>query len=311
MAEKFTVRIENCPQCTLGATPRRPSTRRDSRWALTAPWVLAALVGLPLIGCAGPERGSGVPGAEAMDPLAGSQPVLSQSGEPHTGSAEVLRGQLWFQDWKPVLFQACGSPERIQVALDGGGLMEEEYRKDAPSGSGTYFVEGLGVISEIDGRPLVWIQAVRAIGWEGVGCTMALTAGDLRASGNEPGWSFVFRNGGGRLATIEATRTAALAEPLDRSAGWPVGRDLVFLLDHEVESGEGRPAAGSDDPGASARDTLVVRLSEGPCHDSMSGTRFPFRASVRWTDQARSGCAADGRNPVTTATSTPEPGGDR
>lgn len=281
MAEKFKVRIENCPLRSPIATPRRPAIHSPLRWVLVA---------LPLTACGGPADGDAIPGLGEVDPDAGSRAVLSESGLPHTGSAEVVRGELWFQDWKPVLFKPCGEPERVQVALDGGGVLEEEFRRSSPSATGTLFTEALGVARTVDGRQFIWLQAIRAAGHEGMGCTMALDAGGLRASGNEPGWSFVFRGEEGRLATIEATRTAVLANPLDRVAGWPLDQDLAFLLGTDAEADPSAvPAEG---------DTLVLRLSEGPCHDSMSGTRFPFRATVQRAGETRTGCAVDGRDPV-------------
>lgn len=92
----------------------------------------------------------------------------------------------------------------------------------------------------------------------------------FRAAGQEPGW-YLEVDGG------DASRLHAVLD---------YGERIVDIASLERTDGEGY--RGTTDDGLE----VVVRTSEGPCFDGMSGHRFPTKVEFSIGDQAYAGCGA-------------------
>ncbi len=105
---------------------------------------------------------------------------------------------------------------------------------------------------------------------EGFGCDEKLEGIRFRALGNEPSWALEVRDGSLTFSTL-------------------AGGQVVF--DAPAMSTAGRTtnitASIADEP-------ITVRLDEQRCTDSMSGSRFPYTASVIHGGETYSGCALEG-----------------
>lgn len=153
---------------------------------------------------------------------------------------------------------------------------------DLPDGSGAALVRefgasdgGLLVLARIaDGA----ITEIRYAAPEGPRCTALPPRGDVEARGNEPFW----------LASVDG--------PIARYQT-PDDMDGVIYTGGAWQApapGTWQFTASRADLGTTER--LTVTIATEPCTDSMSGARFPFRATVVVGDLELSGCALEGRS---------------
>jgi len=210
--------------------------------------------------------------------------------QPATGQDPVLRGVVTRAStsagtnprW---LFTACGGTVQWPLVDETGHVLEEASAAFGPRSENGEFLEGEGEIRPTDNGPTAILRSLRALAREGMDCRTALRSGDLRISGNEPSWTVILRGKTGRLATMEATLDLALAEPPAPDAGWPLAQNVI-LLDTSLPDPVRRP--------------LQLRLETGPCYDTMSGARFPYRAVLLWAGVEWIGCGMDGREQLAT-----------
>ena len=121
------------------------------------------------------------------------------------------------------------------------------------------------------------LQEIRYAGLEGPGCDRLPPEGDLEARGNEPFWN----------VRVDGA-TALLRTPME-----PDGQ--TFRDGTWIRVGNGAWRYESHRGDQNARESLTLELTEERCADSMSGARFPFRATVIRNNNRMEGCALEGR----------------
>jgi len=201
-----------------------------------------------------------------------------------TGDDPVIRGRVRRDGQSGWQLTLCGDSESRILSDHSAGALEDAIAGLPDAGETGWFVEGVGRFAGESSDAAAILEAPRSVALEGPGCGTALGPGELRVAGNEPGWNLVIRSGGGRLATIDGTWDLALANDDEYEAGWPLTRDVILI---GVASSGGGPA-----------EDVRVRLSDGPCTDTMAGATFPFRATLIWNGEEHAGCAVDGREPL-------------
>lgn len=226
--------------------------------------VLPAVAVAGLAGCAedvGPPEAGPAVGAEA-EPQEARQPTVFQAPASLPGDLLLVEGRL--------RFRPCGQ-NGAQPVDDGTAGEAHRIVRELGFGGGV-----VRVAAVLDGERLV---EVRYAAPEAVGCEDLLPDARLRAQGNEPFWSLTVDEEGARWRTPER------AEPLRFSGGeWErSGQGWLFQ------------ATGSD---ADEAESLRLEVVEERCVDSMSGSRFPFSATVRLDGATVEGCALEGTQAV-------------
>lgn len=172
-------------------------------------------------------------------------------------------------------FRACGEA--------GAGTVVE----DVESGDGSRLLrelgagpEGIAVLVRLRGSGL---QEIRYAGVEGPDCSRLPPGSQVEARGNEPFWFVRVEGDTAQLVTPE------IPDGLDfGGGGWRRPGENRWRYEAErVQDGNG--------------ELLILELNETPCADSMSGARYPFRATVYRNGERLEGCALEGRGAYTVA----------
>jgi putative lipoprotein len=134
--------------------------------------------------------------------------------------------------------------------------------------------QGVTVMARLDGNQL---QEIRYAGLEGPTCDRLPPEGDLEARGNEPFWF------------VRVEGTAAVVRTPEDSSGVEYGGGLwsrTSAMAWRYQAS--RQVAGG-------QEQLMLELAEQHCSDSMSGARYPFRATLIRGDRRMEGCALEGQ----------------
>jgi uncharacterized membrane protein len=201
-------------------------------------------------------------------------------GDPASSGSPLHRGALiWGHESRS--FTECGTG-REGWALDGtGGNLGEIYRSLAvePYQPIHVVVRGRWLSGSQDGFAAQYdeqfeVLDLRRAEREGFGCREDLAGVDYVAHGNEPSWKAEIRPAG--IVFSALGRFDRLEFPPPERGVSPAGRSFTSTR-------EGEPPT-----------RIEVVVSERPCVDSMSGSRFSYAATVRLDEVDLVGCAAAG-----------------
>lgn len=115
------------------------------------------------------------------------------------------------------------------------------------------------------------VTELRRAAREGLGCDEDLTAFRLRARGNEPSWRLDVRDDSLALSTMDAG-------------------EIGYTIENTEETARGIAISGFD---GGVR--IDVSLIGQRCIDTMSGSWFPFTATITKDDKQLLGCASEGQ----------------
>lgn len=179
-------------------------------------------------------------------------------------------------------FKLCGAEESIWVEdrteTDLWGL----YRRLASYASRPVYMEVTGEMKEAPAGGFgahfpqqILIRTVRIASVESAGCfAEPAPPFAFRATGNEPFWNLEISRRG--LAFSELGQEERILFPYSPP---------TFFAEQIIYRGQIR---------AQVPRTLVVRLEEKPCRDSMADATFSHTATVKIDDRTLDGCAREG-----------------
>lgn len=178
-------------------------------------------------------------------------------------------------------FKLCGAEDSLWVEDRTGTDLWSLYRRLSSYPNRPVFME---VTAELADAPpggfgahfqqQILISEVLTASVESAGCFAAPAQFAFRASGNEPFWNVEISRRG--LAFSELGRDERILFPYSPPTFF--GEQIIYRS--QVRSHELR--------------TVVVRLEERPCSDSMADASFSFTATVKIDDRTLSGCAREG-----------------
>lgn len=162
-----------------------------------------------------------------------------------------------------------------------GGQGDGIALQDLPGGEGEALLRQLGgekngitVIVRIDRNRL---QEIRYGGMEGPSCDRLPPEGDVEARGNEPFWTV---NVDGAVTLL---RTPGEPDGVRFAEGvWTRTDGTHFHYQSRRQH-------------ADRTESLTLQLTEEHCFDSMSGARYPFRATLIRDGSRMDGCGLEGR----------------
>ena len=230
-----------------------------------------------------PVEDRGVSIAEPTSPPPPTRPSVAPVRASETlGPAPVLRGHLTIgAGIEARSFKLCGAEEGIWVEDRTQDDLWGLYRGLASFPNRPVFMEVMG---ELTDAPVVGfgshfqqqilIHQVRNASVESAGCFAEPAQFAFRASGNEPFWNLEISKRG--LSFTELGQEDKLLFPYSPPTFF--GEQIIYRS--QIRGGNPR--------------TLVVRLEEKPCSDTMADAAFSFSAGVKIDDRDLQGCALAG-----------------
>jgi len=178
-------------------------------------------------------------------------------------------------------FSLCGAEESMWVEDRTDADLWGLYRRLSSYPNRPVFMEVKGELAEAPTggfgahfQQQILIHEIRDASVESAGCFAEPRQFAFRASGNEPFWNLEISKLG--LSFSEMGQDGRTLYPYSSPTFF--GEQIIYR---------------SQIRGHSPR-TIVVRLEEQPCSDSMGDARFSFSASVRIDDRTLNGCAVEG-----------------
>lgn len=224
--------------------------------------------------------------SEAMTPetTPPAAPVLPTPAPvaPSADAGRVFRGHLTIgAGVEARSFKLCGAEEGIWVEDRTDADLWGLYRRLSSYPNRPLYMEVTGELKEAPQggfgshfQQQILITGVRNASAESAGCFAEPDPFAFRASGNEPFWNVVISKRG--LAFSELGQEGKILFPYSTPTFF--GEQIIYR---------------SQIRGQVPR-TLVVRLEEQPCSDSMADATFGFTAKVKIDDRELDGCAREG-----------------
>jgi len=218
---------------------------------------------------------------DAAPPPVTPPPVLPPTAPP-APTGEVFRGHLTIgAGVEARSFKLCGAEESIWVEDRTGTDLWGLYRRLASYLNRPVYMEVTGDMKEAPAGGFgahfprqILIRTVRNASVESAGCFAKPARYAFRATGNEPFWNVEISRSG--LAFSELGLEERILFPYSPP---------TFFAEQIIYRGQVR--------GQKTR-TLVVRLEEKPCQDSMADATFSHTATVEIDDRTLDGCARVG-----------------
>ena len=265
-------------------TMRLPTVAAEPKPAEPEP--IATIVPVP----SPPEPAASPRREEPAVPIADTAPVPAPRSPapfaalvaPSTGSGPIIRGHLTIgAGVEARSFRLCGAEEGIWVEDRTDGDLWGLYRRLASYANRPVYMEVTGELTDAPGggfgshfQQQILITNVRNASVESAGCYAEPAQFAFRASGNEPFWNIEISKRG--LSFSELGQDGKLLFPYSTPTFF--GEQIIYR---------------SQIRGQNPR-TVVVRLVEQPCSDSMADAAFSFTAKVRIDDRDLIGCALEG-----------------
>jgi len=207
---------------------------------------------------------------------------VTEHTSPEIPGGEVFRGHLSIgAGIEARSFKLCGAEESLWVEDRTDADLWALYRRLASYPNRPVFMEITGEILAAPAagfgahfQQQIKIRHVRNASVESAGCFAEPATYMFRASGNEPFWNVEISKRG--LAFSELGQEERLLFPYSPPTFF--AEQIIFR---------------SQIRGQNAR-TIVVRLEEKACSDSMADATFSFTVSVKIDDRILEGCAREG-----------------
>jgi len=225
-------------------------------------WLAVALLALA---CGGPSREEPPAPLAAAPPAAGPQVYRGQFVWGHEARSFTPCGEE--RDWWVV--DATPDGELRQVYEELASQPYQAIFAEVAGETGPAPTEGFG--ADYDGQ--LTVRELRRAVLEGPGCGEDISAFAFRALGNEPFWGAVIRDS-----------TIVFTQPGD-----PPRLEFPAVAP-EVEADGMSWSSATETPAAEIR----IELRKARCVDSMSGARFPYRATVVLDGRELTGCGYAG-----------------
>jgi uncharacterized membrane protein len=230
----------------------------------------------------GPEPQADIETAPLPEPVEPPPPVAPTYPKPSRDS--VLRGHLTIgAGVEARSFQLCGAEESLWVEDRTGDDLWGLYRRLAGFPNRPVFMEVTGTVSAAPPsgfgahfQQQIQVTGVRTASVESAGCFAEPDRFAFRATGNEPFWNVEISRRG--LAFSELGGEERLLFPYTPP---------TFFAEQIIYRSQIR---------GSVPRSLVIRLEEKTCSDSMADATFGFTASVTIDDRLLVGCARQGQD---------------
>ena len=218
------------------------------------------------------------PAPPPMTPPTATAPTAPPPAPP----GEVFRGHLTIgAGVEARSFKLCGADESLWVEDRTDTDLWDLYRRLASYPNRPLFMEVTGEVQEAPASGFgahfsqqILIRSVRNASAESAGCFAEPPVFAFRAMGNEPFWNVEISRRG--LAFSEMGRDDRILFPYSPPTFF--GEQIIYRS--QIRGQQPR--------------TIVVRLEEEACSDSMADATFGFTASVKIDDRTLVGCAREG-----------------
>ena len=178
-------------------------------------------------------------------------------------------------------FKLCGAEESIWIEDRTAGDLWATYRELANYPNRPIFMVVRGRLTEAPPAGFgahysqqLLVDELRHAAAESAGCFDDPDDYAFRATGNEPFWNLTVSRRG-----LVFTR---------------MGDDSRTLFPYSPPTFLDRQVVYRSQTGGNSPKTLVVRLEEIGCRDTMADADFSFRATIEIDDQTLAGCAVEG-----------------